>query len=92
MIQGAGVDSKDVESCIKDEPYKAWVTAATSRALADADLKDSDGNFGTPVVLVNGERYTGSLTDATVFESFVAQIFTQLPADDAPTPTPTPTG
>jgi protein-disulfide isomerase len=90
VVQDAGVDSADVASCIKDERFKAWVTDATTRALADPALKDPDGNFGTPRVLVNGQLYGGALTDAAAFESFVAQIFSELPQDGS-TPTPAPT-
>jgi len=92
VLTTAGVTSDDVAKCVRDETFKAWVTAATSRALADADLKNSDGKFGTPTVLVNGERYDGSLTDASEFQSFVGSVFAAtVTGDDSATPTPTPT-
>jgi protein-disulfide isomerase len=91
VLSGAGAASDDISSCVRDETYKAWVTDATARALANADLKNADGNFGTPTVLVNGERYEGSLTDASEFQAFVGSVFTDAVAGDDATPTPTPT-
>jgi protein-disulfide isomerase len=91
LVAGAGVDSDKVASCINDETFKGWVTAATNRALANPDLKNADGNFGTPTVLINGQRYEGSLTDASEFQAFVGSVFATVTTDDGSTPTPTPT-
>lgn len=94
LIEDAGVSSDDISKCINDETFKAWVTDATTRTLANKDLKNSEGNFGTPTVLVNGQRYEGSLTDASEFQAFVGSVFAETVAggDDAtPTPTPAPT-
>lgn len=92
VLAGAGVASDDVTDCVNDETFKGWVSAATTRALADPDLKNADGNFGTPTVLVNGQRYEGSLTDASEFQAFVGSVFTEAVAGgDGSTPTPTPT-
>jgi hypothetical protein len=40
----------------------------------------------TPVIIVNGKQYTGSLTDASAFSTFVLQTAGAYKA----TPTPTP--
>jgi protein-disulfide isomerase len=90
LVSGAGVDSDKVASCIRDEKFTGWVKSATDRALADPDLKNSEGSFGTPTVLVNGQRYTGKLTDASEFQAFVGSIFAEVTTGGGSTPTPTP--
>lgn len=90
IAQAAGVTSEEIVDCIRDERFTSWVAAATSRALADDSLKDSEGNFGTPRVLVNGQIYNGSPGDAASFQAFVGNILVELEAA-SPTPTPTPT-
>ncbi|MEO8263025.1 MAG: thioredoxin domain-containing protein [Pseudolysinimonas sp.] len=92
VLSGAGASSDDITTCIRDQTFKAWVSAATTRTLADPDLKNADGNFGTPTVLVNGQRYEGSLTDASEFQAFIGSVFTEaVDGGDGSTPTPTPT-
>lgn len=72
LVQGAGVTSTAVASCISAETYSGWVDASTQRALTgpipNANIKNV---AGTPTVLVNGIQYTGSVTDAAAFEKFV---------------------
>ena len=93
IIAGAGADNDKVAACVKDERFTSWVTAASNRALADPDLLDEKGQFGTPRVLVNGVLYTGAVDDANAFQSFVAQAAVAAEGDGAtPTPTPTPAG
>ncbi|TFD07120.1 hypothetical protein E3T35_04670 [Cryobacterium sp. TMT1-2-2] len=72
LVEGAGVTSTDVASCIKDQTYADWVDASTQRAL-NGPIPNSDIEKvkGTPTVLVNGVSYTGSFTDAAAFEAFV---------------------
>ncbi|CAN5289116.1 hypothetical protein BH11ACT3_BH11ACT3_15620 [soil metagenome] len=91
VVASAGVTSDKVSKCITDETFTGWVTAATNRALADPDLKNAQGGFGTPTILVNGARYEGSLTDAAAFSTFVAAQYTPTDAGTDPTATPTPT-
>jgi protein-disulfide isomerase len=75
VLKGAGSDSAKIVSCVKNETFSPWVKAATTRATTKALPNTKTGKFnGTPTVLVNGEQYSGSLTDATVFESFVASV------------------
>lgn len=75
LVHGAGLKNGDVDKCISGVTFKSWVTAATSRALAgplpNTSVKAVDG---TPTVLVNGQQYTGSLTDAGAFTDFVQQV------------------
>ena len=92
IIAGAGADDKNIAACVKDEKFTAWVTAASTRALADPDLQDENGDFGTPRVLVNGVLYTGAVDDASAFQAFVAQAAVAVDDGATPTPTPTPEG
>ncbi len=72
LVEGVGVTSPDVASCISDQTYSGWVDASTQRALAGPiPNSDIENVKGTPTVLVNGVSYTGSLTDPAVFEAFV---------------------
>lgn len=92
VIKGAGIDDAEVESCIKDERFTPWVTSATTRALANPDLQDENGSFGTPRVVVNGQLYPGAPGDAQAFQAFLTQAAVAADnGDDGATPTPTPT-
>ncbi|WP_423922585.1 DsbA family protein [Frigoribacterium sp. 2-23] len=54
-----GIQKKsEITTCIKDEEFKSWVTSATQRAV-DGPIPNSkvDALPGTPLVLVNGQRY-----------------------------------
>jgi hypothetical protein len=42
-------------------------------------------------VIVNGQQYRGSLTDAAAFQSFVQTAVQGSASTTTPTPTPTPT-
>jgi protein-disulfide isomerase len=84
-----------IEDCITGQNYKAWVNAATARALAgplpNSTVKRVEG---TPTVIVNGVQYTGPLGDAEAFATFAStaagNAFMQKSATETPTPTPTP--
>ena len=80
----------DIESCIDDTAFRGWVADATSRAL-EGPLPDTDEAkvTGTPTVLVNGEKYTGSLTDPDAFSAFVVQVSGEAYSTATPTPAPT---
>ncbi len=90
-VTKAGATSPDVAACVKDQRFAPWVKAATDRALADPALRDSQGRFGTPTVLVNGQRYQGVLTDQSAFQAFIQQVSGQAYIGDGTNPTPTPT-
>lgn len=77
IIKGSGANSSDVVSCIKNEEFKQWVTAATNRASTEAIPNSSLTSItGTPTVLVNGQDYSGSLTDKAAFADFVNSVVT----------------
>jgi hypothetical protein len=46
---------------------------------------------GTPLVLVNGKQYQGSLTDPDEFRAFIVKAQADTYSTQKPTPTPTPT-
>ncbi|MFT4124093.1 MAG: thioredoxin domain-containing protein [Microbacteriaceae bacterium] len=63
LVSAGGVDDDSVTSCIEDETFKDWVTAATDAVTSDSDLADPDtGYFGTPTIVVNGERLSDAST------------------------------
>lgn len=61
-VSDAGAASSDTRACLLDREYDGWVRDATDRALRDPDLAGPSGRFGTPTVLVNGERFDGPQT------------------------------
>ena len=72
LVEGVGISSPAVASCIADQTYSGWVEASTQRALTGPiPNSDLEKIKGTPTVLVNGASYTGSLTDPAIFEAFV---------------------
>ncbi|WP_066040907.1 DsbA family protein [Herbiconiux solani] len=89
LASQAGVTSTDqVNSCIDDTQFKGWVSDATSRALS-GNLPNSDVSIqGTPTVLVNGQKYSGSLTDPAAFSAFVVQVSNEALSTATPTPSP----
>ena len=86
LVQGAGADDPAVASCIGDGEFTDWVASATERALNDP-LPNSDlaAVSATPTVLVNGQQYQGSPTDAAAFAQFVDEVVAGQPTDDTST-------
>jgi protein-disulfide isomerase len=75
IVHEAGLKNGDVDSCINGESFKSWVTASTARALAGPLPNTSvTAVTGTPTVLVNGQQYQGSFTDANAFVTFIGQV------------------
>jgi protein-disulfide isomerase len=92
ILKKAGAGGADIEKCVNDQKFSAFVAASTKRALTKP-LPNStlDKVTGTPTVIVNGTQYTGSLTDAKAFATFVQGLMTGGDSTSTPTPTPTPT-
>lgn len=88
----AGVTAQsDIDTCIDDAQFRSWVDSSTSRALAGPlPNTDEEKVGGTPFVLVNGQKYSGSLTDADAFAAFVVQVAGETSDTSTSTPTPTP--
>ena len=75
IVHQAGLTDGDVDKCINGVTFKPWVTAATTRATTGPLPNSSVASVsGTPTVLVNGQQYTGSLTDSSAFTSFIQQV------------------
>jgi protein-disulfide isomerase len=98
VIKDAKVHNiSQITPCVNKEKFKAWVAAATTRALS-GPLPDSTAKSvaGTPTVIVDGVEYP--ITDADVgsasaFTAFVEQTagaqFDSGTSTPKPTPTPT---
>jgi protein-disulfide isomerase len=72
MLSSAGASGSKIAGCINGDSFKSWVTAATSRANIDVFHGTAAvPKYSTPTVYVNGEQYSGSLTDAPTFAAFV---------------------
>src|SRR5690554_5965573 len=86
--------TEQIERCIEDQNYKAWVNAATARAIAGPIPNSTvERVASTPTVIVNGMAYEGPMDDADAFATFVStsagNAYTQK-STMAETPTPTP--
>lgn len=88
-VQAGVEDTATVDSCIDDQSFVSWVRAATERATT-GPLPGTDvaSVSGTPTVLVNGEAYSGSLTDPDAFSSFVLSAAADSYSSATPTATP----
>lgn len=62
VAEQAGVPA-DVAAGITDgdakDTFEEWVAASTDAATSDEALFNSQGSFGTPTVLIDGERFEG---------------------------------
>ncbi len=90
MAQATGVDAtKQVRECIESGSYAAWAKSATERAVAGIPETDGLSLTGTPMVLVNGKRYIGDMSDPAEFSQFVLTSASDAYYRSAPTPTAT---
>jgi protein-disulfide isomerase len=93
LAKKAGVDKlSSVSTCMDEKRYNSWAQDALDRALA-GPIPNSEVKklTGTPLVLVNGQPYKGSLTSAEDFRAFVVQAQGETYSTATPTPTPTAT-
>lgn len=88
--QAKATHYSSISSCMDKGTYNTWAQDALDRALA-GPIANSDVKklTGTPLVLVNGNQYSGSLTDPDEFRAFVVQAQSQTYSTSTPTPTPT---
>ena len=96
LTEQAKVEKADaVASCIRNQSFKAWASAATARALNGPIPKSNvDKGTGTPTLIVHGGKYEGPVNDLASFQAFVVQAAGSSFNDSStatPTPTPTPT-
>lgn len=91
LVGEAGVtDQGSIDTCIDDVEFRGFVADSTSRALQDPLPGTDEPVKGTPTVLVNGQKYEGSITDADAFAAFVVQVAGEAYDTSTSTPTPTP--
>lgn len=74
LVADAGAKTSEVADCIANETFKTWVADATERSREPVPNSDLQEIGGTPTVLVNGQQYTGAVTDAAAFTAFVNAI------------------
>jgi protein-disulfide isomerase len=70
-IKGAGF-----EAAVKNKDFGKWIRTTTDKALG-SPVTDSNPTVnldGTPLVLVNGQSYTGAIDNAAEFSQFVTGI------------------
>ena len=75
QIESIAVDagvSADVASGMADQPYKQFVAALTQVAYGDPSVTNPDGGFGTPTVVINGERFNGNWSEPGALSSAIA--------------------
>jgi protein-disulfide isomerase len=77
-LAGVSASSPEIEQCIADETYSDWVTAATTRTRSAIPNSTLAAVTGTPTVIVNGQQYTGSVTDAQAFSDFIRTAAPEL--------------
>ncbi|GAB6858834.1 DsbA family protein [Microbacterium xylanilyticum] len=85
-------DGDGMRGCVEDGTYGSWVKDATQRAV-DGPLPGSKKSAlsGAPTIVVNGQVYAGSLTDAAEFSQFVLSVASDsYYGTPGPTVTPTP--
>jgi len=91
-IATGATSPKEVRTCIEEERFISWARGATDAALDGIPGTDDDLTLtGTPLVLVNGEEYQGSLDDPKEFAQFVLTTASASYYKSTPSPTPTPT-
>lgn len=87
VAEQAGVPA-DVAAGIADgdahDTYEEWVKAATEEAQSDESLLNAEGGFGTPTVVVDGERFEGWQTPGGLTQAVTGEA----PASEAPSGEP----
>ncbi|MCL2455852.1 MAG: hypothetical protein FWD18_11225 [Micrococcales bacterium] len=68
----------DAVGCLRTNAYRAWVRAATDRAMLATPFTAVGALTQTPTVVVAGQRYTGSLTDAEDLMAFITAVHESL--------------
>ncbi len=71
----AGAPDDVVRAIADGEPRRVfgqWVHSATREAAANAALRNPDGNFGTPTITIDGERWGGDWMDPANLPAVVA--------------------
>jgi protein-disulfide isomerase len=91
LVTKAGVTDTTITKCITDNEYDNWVSDATTRAKASLPDSNVAALTAVPTVLIDGQAYTGAVSDATAFGTFVQTTYAANTPASTATPTPTPT-
>lgn len=95
LVKDAQVKDYDsVSRCIDEGRFESWAQSALDRTLTGPIPNSTVRQLkGTPLVLVNGKQYQGSLSDPDEFRAFIvkAQADTYSDSKTTQTPAPTPT-
>ncbi|MFD2793571.1 DsbA family protein [Promicromonospora vindobonensis] len=67
-----------------NDTYEEWVRAATEEAQNDESVLNAEGGFGTPTVLVEGERFEGWQTPGGLTQAVTGEA----PASEDPSAEP----
>ncbi len=85
VAEQAGVPA-EVAAGITDgqarETYEDWVAASTDAATSDEALFNADGGFGTPTVLIDGERFEGWQTPGALTEAITGEAPASEPSTE----------
>lgn len=71
LVQDYSDAGDELDECIRDGDYYAWVMDRTAEALKNPDLVGHTGSFGTPTVVVDGKVYAGSWTNTNELNAFI---------------------
>jgi protein-disulfide isomerase len=74
--RATGLGIADISGCLdRSGPYQAWAQANTAHSQSGPIEVDGkkvlDKIEGTPTVLVDGKQFTGSISDASAFRTFL---------------------
>lgn len=75
QLESIAVESgvpEDVAAGIADQPFKQFVAALTQVAYSDPAVVNADGGFGTPTVVIDGERFNGNWSEPGAVSSAIA--------------------
>ncbi|SEB51200.1 Thioredoxin [Paramicrobacterium humi] len=94
LTPALGGANTDVSKCVTDGRFDDWVADASQKA-ANGPLPGTkvDAVATAPLVLVNGEKFTGDITKPTDLITFISQMLSsdESTGTDASSPTPSAT-
>ncbi|MEY4320295.1 MAG: hypothetical protein RLZZ471_236 [Actinomycetota bacterium] len=76
LAKSLGVNSNAFQAAVKNKDFGKWILSTTSKVLGNPviDSNPTVNLEGTPLVLVNGQSYTGAIDNAAEFSQFVTGI------------------
>ena len=76
LANSLGIKGTAFENAVKNKDFGKWIAATTSKVLGNpvSDSNPTVNLDGTPLVLVNGQSYSGAIENAAEFSQFVTGI------------------